>query len=45
MGDVLLPFTGEGVLPVGDYSLTVAELRQSHLVTGQGNSSQSWDKP
>ena len=37
------PFTAERVLPVGDYPLTIAELRQSHLVTGQGNPSLSWD--
>lgn len=36
-------FTDEGVLPVGDYELTFAELRSSHLVTGDGNSSPGWD--
>lgn len=31
------------MLPVGDYLLTIAELRQSHLVTGQGSGSPTWD--
>ena len=33
----------EGLLPVGDYALTLQELRQSHLVTGAGNPSPTWD--
>ncbi len=41
---VLLPyFTTEDVLLSGDYPLTLAELRHSHLVTGKGNSSENWD--
>lgn len=33
---MLLPsFTTDGVLPSGDYSLTLDELKQSHLVTGE----------
>lgn len=40
----MLPeFTEEGVLPPGDYSLTIDELRRSHLVTGEGNPSPDWD--
>jgi len=41
---ITLPsFTNEDVLPSGDYSLTLEELRQSHLVTGAGNPSEAWD--
>jgi hypothetical protein len=29
-------FTAEGLLPTGDYPLTLAELRTSFLVTGEG---------
>ncbi len=36
------PFTPEGLLPVGDYRLTLAELRASALVTGAGLPS-TWD--
>jgi hypothetical protein len=36
-------FTVDGLLPIGDYDLTLAELRASHLVTGQGAGSQTWD--
>lgn len=36
-------FTAEDVLPPGDYALTLAELRHSHLVTGNGNLSENWD--
>ena len=39
----LPPFTEEGLLPVGDYPLTLEELRQSHLVSGEGNPSPFWD--
>ena len=40
----LLPFFTTGdVLPVGDYSLTIEQLRASHLVTGEGNDSAHWD--
>jgi hypothetical protein len=41
----LPPFTAEGLLPVGDYALTFTKLRQSHLVTGAGNLSPTWDTP
>lgn len=40
---LLPPFTDTGVLPVGDYLVTVAELRASYLVTGEGVGSPSWD--
>lgn len=40
----LPPFTAEGVLPPGDYPLTLADLRRSFLVTGQGVSSSAWDR-
>lgn len=41
---IMLPlFTSEGVLPSGDYALTLDELRVSHLVTGAGNPSPTWD--
>lgn len=36
-------FTPDDVLPVGDYELTLDELRHSHLVTGQDNPSENWD--
>jgi hypothetical protein len=38
------PFTSEGLLPVFDYPTTFAELRASHLVTGHGVQSKTWDK-
>lgn len=44
MSTLLPSFTAEGTLPVGDYLLTLTELRQSHLVTGVGNPSTSWDQ-
>lgn len=40
---MLPPFTADGVLPPGDYALTVHQLRLSHLVTGAGSSSEHWD--
>ena len=40
---VLPNFTADGLLPPGDYPLTLKELGQSYLVTGAGVSSQSWD--
>gem|GEM_PF-6478245 len=43
MSNILPAFTSDGVLPVGDYVLTIKELRQSHLVTGQMNASPGWD--
>ena len=36
----LPPFTPDGVLPAGDYALTLRELRVSHLVAG---ATASWD--
>jgi len=39
-----LPFFTPGdVLPTGDYTLTLEELRHSHLVTGKDNPSLNWD--
>jgi len=35
-------FTDEGLLPIGDYELTIEDLRNSILVAGS-SSSQSWD--
>lgn len=43
MSELLPFFTPEGVLPVGDYLLSLDDLRQSHLVTGEGNPSPAWD--
>lgn len=40
---LLPPFTADDVLPPGDYALTIEQLRQSHLVTGEGNPSLNWD--
>jgi len=39
----LLPFTANGLLPIGDHVLTFAELRESYLVTGEGLKSPTWD--
>jgi len=40
----LLPaFTADGVLPPGDYVLTLDALRTSRLVTGEAGSSPTWD--
>jgi hypothetical protein len=36
-------FTPDDVLPAGDYPMTLEELRNSHLVTGEGNLSDTWD--
>lgn len=36
-------FTNDGVLPAGDYPLTLSALRQSHLVTGTLSGSADWD--
>src|SRR5579884_403790 len=38
-------FTAEGLLPAGDYPLTLEELRLSFLVTGAGVQSATWDAP
>ena len=40
---LLPPFTLQGLLPQGDYALTFDELRASHLVTGEGSGSPTWD--
>lgn len=36
-------FTPMGLLPPGDYPLTLDELTVCHLVTGEGNASATWD--
>src|ERR1700732_4902670 len=41
----LPPFTLDGVLPPGDYALSLAELGTSTLVTGSTNGSTTWDVP
>ena len=40
----LPPFTSNGLLPPGDYPLTLDELRGSYLVTGEGLSVPGWDR-
>lgn len=43
---VLPPFTEAGVLPPGDYELTLEEIRQSHLVQNPDPMSyKHWDRP
>lgn len=37
------PFNGDGLLPPGDHEATLEELRASHLVTGAGVLSSTWD--
>jgi len=37
-------FTSEGLLPAFDHKATLTELRESHLVTGEGVESATWDK-
>lgn len=37
-------FSEEDVLPVGDYRVTLGQLRASHLVTGESNPSPTWDR-
>lgn len=39
----LPPFNADGLLPPADYPLTLDELRASHLVTGAGVLSPTWD--
>jgi hypothetical protein len=39
----LPPFTAEGLLPPGDYAVTLDEIRNSHLVNGP-SPSPSWDR-
>jgi hypothetical protein len=36
-------FTKDGVLPAGDYELSLEELKASLLVTGRGHDSSEWD--
>lgn len=40
---LLPPFTADGVLPPGDVTLTLDELRRSTLVVGPGASCPTWD--
>jgi hypothetical protein len=40
----LPPFTNDGLLPTGDYDLTIAELQKSHLVVGGADKSEGWDE-
>jgi hypothetical protein len=39
----LPPFTARGLLPPGDYPLTIDELTTSHLVTAECSRSPTWD--
>lgn len=39
----LSPFSIDGLLPVGDYSLTIADLSRSHLVQSPRNRDSTWD--
>jgi len=42
----MLPdFTEDGVLPVGDYSMTLSELFESSLVEGPLRGHPKWDRP
>ncbi len=41
----LPPFTADGLLPAGDYPLTLDELAQSYLVSGASVGSATWDAP
>ena len=43
MDDTLPPFDDAGLLPAGDYPLTLTQLRASYLVTGTGVVSATWD--
>ena len=40
---LLPPFNSDGMLPPGDYALTLPELAASHLVTGEGAGVERWD--
>src|SRR4051812_21128279 len=45
MGTMSLPpFTDEGLLPIGNYPLSLDELRTSHLVSGASTASSTWDR-
>jgi hypothetical protein len=41
----LPPFQANGLLPAGDYPLTLEDLRTCHLVTGKLSGSDTWDRP
>jgi len=41
---ILPPFTDDGVLPPGDYALTLDDLVLSPLVTGPPDATPSWDR-
>jgi hypothetical protein len=41
---VLPPFTDDGLLPPGEYLLTIDQLRTSALVNGQPGGSVTWDR-
>lgn len=43
MTQVIPPFAETGMLPAGDYEVTLDELRQSVLVTGGDSPSAGWD--
>ena len=45
MMNVLPPFTDDGLLPAGDYTLSLDELRASLLVVGPGEAGENdtWD--
>jgi len=43
LGMDLPPFASDGLLPVGDYPMTIPQLRESHLVTGIYSISHGWD--
>jgi len=40
----LPPFTSEGLLPPGDYELSLEELQESYLVVGDAASATDWDQ-
>jgi hypothetical protein len=43
---VVLPrFTADGLLPPGDYALSLDQLRESILVLGTGEDYPNWDVP
>jgi hypothetical protein len=45
LATVILPdFTQDGLLPVGDYPMSLQELQESHLVTGARAGSETWDR-
>lgn len=38
-------FTPDGLLPPGDYDMTIEEVRQSPIVVGPGITRPNWDAP